>query len=614
MDQATLAVALNLMVRDNVAMLTPDSTWTPNRPPRVRHAGRQLRALFTVSVYIVLALQITWPMPRAITRTLPMGTEAVATVPLFNLWTVWWNADRAAAGLHGYWDAPIFYPTTHTFSLSEVQPTTLAVAPLAWSSDLPILAYNVYLLMALALNGLVGYQLLRQRGFDWWPALCGGVLVETLPFVVWQLGVLQLTVLWALLWTISALWKWDTQPRWTSALELGLAFGMTYLSCNYYGLFLALLLVPTASGLCYRHATSLRAWGQIVVAGLLAVVLMAPLVMEQQRSAREHQWERETALILDLSAHVRDYSNTPFPQWLDRYEFPETGREGWTLGPALGQWLFAFVGVVCGLANRSWRRWTLFALGLGCLAFILSLGPRLELWGLSPYRGLGVVVPGVAQIRSPFRFAVFVQIATTWLAVLFLQALIPKLDGVQHITAWRQRLVLAAAWLPAVLAGCVLMAETRPVNRRHYVWPTTEWPQWVEYLRDETPPETSIVCLPFANGTTIHEYESVTQWMAWGMEHRRRMVNGYSGYFPDPYLYFKGALGRFPATGADMLVQRKVDLAVVDRRRLPPEQIVHTEPTSTWVWLYSDDVAMIDIYRIMPPPPANVPQDNPDAE
>ncbi len=574
-------------------------------------SGKWVRALLAAVVFAAFALQVTWPMPLAMDRDLPMGTEAVATVPLFNLWTVWWNADRAAAGLRGYWDAPIFYPTTKTFALSEAQPTTLIVAPFVWFDGLPILAYNVYLLLTLWLNGVCGYRLLRQRGFDWWPALCGGILVETLPFVVWQLGVLQLTVLWASLWTISAFWKWRTQPGWKPALELGFAFGITYLSCNYYGLFLGLLLVPTAAALCWRQALSLRAWGQLIAAGAVAAILCAPLVIQQQRASREHAWTREMSMVLDLSAHLRDYTNTPWPQWLDEWECPEAGRSGWALGPAFGQWMCAGIGLTVGLWQRGRRNWALFALGIGTLALFLSMGPRLEMWGLSPYRGLWAVVPGIAQIRSPFRFAVFVQLATTWLAVLLLQTLVPKVDGVGQITTWRQRFVLVGAWLPTVLAGVVLIAETRPVNRQCDRWPVRHWPQWVEYLRDETPPETTIVCLPFVTGTDIRDYEHVTRWMAWGMGHRRRMVNGYSGYFPDPYLYFKGALGQFPATGAEMLVEKQIDLAVIDRRHLPPEHIVHTEPTSTWEWLYSDDVALIDIYRIRPAPPkaADIPSE-----
>lgn len=75
--------------------------------------------ILELAVYFLLALIFTWPLARHIASGIPMGTETVATVPLFNLWTLWWNADRLGALYQGYWDAPIFYPLEGVFAFSE---------------------------------------------------------------------------------------------------------------------------------------------------------------------------------------------------------------------------------------------------------------------------------------------------------------------------------------------------------------------------------------------------------------------------------------------------------------------------------------------------------------
>jgi len=63
-----------------------------------------------VLLFGALAVVWTWPLALHATTHLPLGTESSATVPLFNLWTLRWNADRLAHGYAGYWDAPIFFP------------------------------------------------------------------------------------------------------------------------------------------------------------------------------------------------------------------------------------------------------------------------------------------------------------------------------------------------------------------------------------------------------------------------------------------------------------------------------------------------------------------------
>src|SRR5262249_469233 len=136
------------------------------------------RASFLVLLgCLVAALAATWPLATRLTTAIPRGAERESTVPLFSLWTLWWNADRAGHGFVGYWNAPIFHPQASALALSE--PQTLAgllVAPL-WLADAPpALAYNAAVLAFLAANGFFTVRLLEALGAPWWPALVGGLV------------------------------------------------------------------------------------------------------------------------------------------------------------------------------------------------------------------------------------------------------------------------------------------------------------------------------------------------------------------------------------------------------------------------------------------------------
>lgn len=613
-----------------------------------------LKPLALVALYAAVAVAMTWPLCRHLATALPVGCERVATVPLLNAWTIWWNADRAAHGFEHYWDAPIFVPTPTTFAFSEAQPTTLVVAPVVWGTGNAALAYNLYLLATLTLNGWCADRLLRRVGLCGWAALCGGAMTQLLPFVCWQLGVLQLNVLWGVLWTTHAAWSFAESPGWGKAAMLGVAYGVTYAACNYYGLFLAALLGP--AGLWMLRYRRIVGWDesasptaderndggtrrlvppyatwllQVAVAATVAAALVSPIVVVQRRVAKEHAWQREWNQIRELSAHLRDYTDTPWRQWLDALEDNTPPRaDRWPLGPGWLKLFAAGIGLVCGVAPPSLRRWTLAAATIGTLALCLSLGPWFELWNLAPYRFLFDHVPGFAQIRSPFRFAVFVQLACVWLAANVVHALCPRhwcgitlfsrdaegsalrerrIDSDRfppqslRVAAQRKALI-AVRWLPALALGGCLIAETLPRPACNgflrELPPQSELPPWVEFLRDETPADAAVACLPFVIGADVGDYEGTAWWMWWGTFHHRRLLNGYSGYFPDSFVTLKGKLASFPHDGAAELITMGATHVVVERRAWTPEKLRRHPNTSRWIWRFGDDVAGIDVYEI----------------
>jgi hypothetical protein len=128
--------------------------------------------------------------------------------------------------------------------------------------------------------------------------------------------------------------------------------------------------------------------------------------------------------------------------------------------------------------------------------------------------------------------------------------------------------------LAVLVPAGVAMYENWPASARLYTPPAaSETSHWARWLRDETPPDTVIACLPFPSGGTVQDYEPEARWVYWQTVHRRRMVNGYSGFFPQDYWTLRDALQDFPSDGAlDALADRGVTRCVLDGAALSQDQ------------------------------------------
>ena len=70
-------------------------------------------------------------------------------------------------------------------------------------------------------------------------------------------------------------------------------------------------------------------------------------------------------------------------------------------------------------------------------------------------------------------------------------------------------------------------------------------PQLYFWTRPETTTAKQVAQNPVVS-FTVDDYAETTLWMYWGSFHRRRMVNGYSGFFPPPYMNLKPKMDYFP--------------------------------------------------------------------
>lgn len=569
--------------------------------------GRCSRLIWLIEplLFLLLAVASTWPLARQIDRAIPTGQERVATVPLFNQWTVWWNADRAAEGFSNYWNAPIFVPSEIAFALSEAQPTTAVVAPVVWTSKSRALPYNLYLLTMLVANGWAGSLLIRGLTRNRWAGLCGGAALLLLPFVHWQLGVLQLTQLSGILLTLHFLIQFLTDYRMKDALLAGVAIGFCYLSCNYFGYQLCLTLLFALPVLLAKrcHLSRLATGG--VVSVVVASTIILPIALTQLSASSQQSWDRRDETVTRLSAVQDDYFRAV---WRGPLSDSSKQKARFPLSPGLACSTLAVIGAVVGLRRRETRRVTLFLLLFLVVAAQLSLGPRWVFLGQRPFDCLAEWLPGLSAMRSPHRFAVLVQVSCVLLASLSFVRVNSGETADGNVAAKTVPQALPTRWQHVPKWGlvalyCGVFIEWWPQQPGLYAMPEYEQQRpWIEWVRTETRPDDIVAHLPFPSGRSVSNYEDTTVAMLWSTYHKRRLVNGYSGFFPKEFVRLKADVQSFPADKSIVeLRMAGVRWCVVDVDKLMAESVDMLADQTLLSLKFETDDGKTQIYEVKPP-------------
>jgi hypothetical protein len=213
----------------------------------------------------------------------------------------------------------------------------------------------------------------------------------------------------------------------------------------------------------------------------------------------------------------------------------------------------------------------------------------------------------------------FVQLAIVWLTVEALDCLNPgrwrrpaKSPASKRISFW-------CLQGPLLVSSVLLICEVWPPRQGAYECPPeTPAPAWILWLRENSEKSAALVCLPFPAGYGVQDYQETTQWMYWGMLHRRRLVNGYSGFFPEDFVELKNQLaayydwpqqpklGLYPwdSPGLKKLNAWGARFAVVKRSFATRDDVwQHTATKFRWAWVAGDEQHQLDIYEILPEDP-----------
>jgi hypothetical protein len=535
-----------------------------------------LTALGVIAFAVGLAVFVTWP------QALHMRTSIFSHHdPYFSIWRISWIAHALVTQPFHLFDANIFYPAKDTLAYSDATLLEgLLAAPFLWMRVSPVLVYNVLFLAGFVGSGIAMFVLARHVTGATAPALVAAAVFTMAPYRIEHMMHLELQ--WAMFvpFTFWALHRAIDDRSWRFGILAGLGFWLQLLSCVYYGVFLAILLVlfvPLLLLLSGRRA--LGAFPGLAVGGVIALVLALPYLWPYVTASRAIGG-RDVAEIARYSAQPANYLSASSLSFLWGWTSDRWGSRELRLFPGAAAIILSLFSV----SNRSWRWTTLYAT-VALLAIELSFGTNGAV-----YRWLSDHVEALRGFRSASRFAMLAMCGIAMLAALGTQAIVDR----------RLLLSRTAAVVPLILALLFVDYANRPMPLSREDLGTADL---YKVIRSGGPGV--LMELPVATPDRLPGWDVI--YAFWSISHWHPMVNGYSGYHPADYLQTLMAMRTFPDNASIARLQaHDVRYVVLHRAYYETEpytqlllRIAVRPELKSW-GTYKDPVGTADVFVLEP--------------
>lgn len=414
-------------------------------------------------IYFGIAVGITWPLVPHLSTHFPGGSQDT----FVHYWNGWWVKRSLAAGQSPYYTSYLYYPTGmdltyHNFAWISIIPWAMLESVLG-----KLAAYNLSILINLALCGFGAFLLAYELTNDRRAAFLAGLIYQSWPFRLSQPDHPNLiSTQWIPLFMLFLI-RTMRQGKWRNAVLTGV-----FLALTGYTRWQQLIPAAIAGGIYFLctlpdQYTSWRRWlPALLLAGGIALLALTPpllLLIEQQRSAPADVVveDDETNFQTDLMAYITPSRSHPVFE-----SFTQSAYERYYSHRSESRRFAAYVGVttlalaVLGVwkTRRSSLPWVAIALGL----ILLALGPILRINGQTypgvpmPYRlAARLYVPRL--MRVPDRFNMFLALPVAMLAACGVPYL---LTYVQQRSRRRDHWISLA--LSCLLGGMILF-EYLPV-------------------------------------------------------------------------------------------------------------------------------------------------------
>lgn len=541
-----------------------------------------LRAVAVLAAYVVIAAVYTYPLLGRLTD----GIANDKYDPVLNASILWWNATTVPFS-SAWWTPPHYYPNVGIAAFTEnLVGLSVITSPVAWATGKAVVAYNLAVFLSWPLSAFAVYLLVRQLGGSGSAAFLGGLAFSFAPYRISQMAHVQVLSAYWLALALTGLHGFLAERRRRWLVLFGIAWLLQSLTNGYFMLYGGVLIAGWLLYFCSRPQT-ISAALPIVTAWGIASLPLIPVMLVYRRVHAEFGLVRELPAIMQYAAEP----------WAWLRVSPGAAVWGGRLADGGGEWnlfpgvtivvitLIAAARIVVTGAGRdparfrphlNARRAALFIAGVSSLVVLLAfvIGPwRVSLMGVA-LRVTSIDRPlllGVIALvaycllggrwihageRRPFAFYALGTVAIAilcmgpqiragsrvildsapygWLMVL------PGFDGLRVPTRfWTLgTLCLAVAAALGVHALAPLRRDLRViVVVLLSVAVTAEG--WLREMPMASAPEHWAAVEPPGVERTLLELPLGPEWDAAATfraaHHRRRVINGVSGYDPPHY-------------------------------------------------------------------------------
>ena len=453
------------------------------------------RYVLVLLFFLTAAFIITWPL---ITNLNSLIIDRVDG--LLITWFLNWDIHVILLGVKDwvdFYNANIFYPYKLTLAFSETMlPQALIGLPFVLLLKEPLLAYNISLILGLALTGFASYSLTKFLTKREAVSFFSGILFSFSTIHLNYMAHLQLFNFWPVVFAILFLLQ---NRRLLFIFFFALACLTTAL--NFY--FLLTIIIT------YLFVAKKRL--MVIKSALGAIIVSVPFLLPYFFVSRQWHYARPISDAINFSLQFPDLANVSVMSRLSNFVFHQPGT------PAYFGAVFLVL-IFLMLRKTKLNFWLIAA----AASFILALGPALHVFRNTihigplpfiplPYTVLYYLLPGFSGFRTPSRWIILTAFSLCVAISIYFA---------KKIT-WRWAIILSA----------LVILEVNFPFKYFRVPARADFPPEQIWLKDNYigAPIIQFPIYGWFDGDkigveTLREYYSTVHW--------HPMFNGYSGYSP----------------------------------------------------------------------------------